>query len=623
MAVRAPSIPILLRSALALALCGVLGQAWWSIRLDRALTLEAEQRNGLVTVRIMEAHAALSFQNAEQRLKTIATTVSTMSAEEGEIRGIVLAHDLRGNPFLSALQFINPRGESWTSAPGHAVIEGQAGGVAHVRRLLEHPENAELVVGRPYRAAYDNAMVVPLARNLYDDGGRRLGILSIDLRLAFFEDIYAPIAKENDAVVALYANDGFPLVEARAQALPAGVAPPAWRPSAAMPVEAAFEDEASKRLFTYRRVGNLPLTLSYGRDSANVLRAWQKRTQNRLLFSATMLCLLGVLVALVVAQFNRLRRSKAQLQQSQREIEALNADLEMRIAQRTATLEQSNAELGVALSSLKLVQTELFRAEKMASLGSLVAGVAHELNTPIGIGVMMASTLQDHGKEMQAGIESGKLTRSALAEYVANVRSGSEILLRSMDRAAALIQSFKQVAVDQADNERRRFDLRQVMNEVVLAHSHLYRQTRIVLLQDVPSDIMLDSFPGPLGQVLGNLITNAVLHGFDGRSEGTMRLSARLLGTDQVAISFSDDGAGIAPEHLERVFDPFFTTKLGQGGSGLGMHIVYNLVSDVLRGSITLSSEPGQGTRVEIIVPLCVHAQAAPQAQLATPPVHS
>jgi signal transduction histidine kinase len=606
-----------LRASILLALLVIGGQTWWTIALDRQSTLDTEQRNGLGTVRLLEAHAALSFQNGTDKLETIATTVRTMSATEEEVRGIVLAHDLSNNPYLSALHFVNKDGMGWFSAANARTGSGTARGFDFVPQLLSKPESRQLYVGKPYRTSYDGQLVVPLARNLFDDEGRRVGVLAVDVRLAFFDAIYAPVARANAAVVTLFADAGHVILETPQGATGArhdvsganAIVHTRGGPDTGQFRSAAFRGDGIERLYSFHRVGSLPLTLAYGRALDTILAPWQARTWNRVAFSGAVFAVFCGLAFLVAAQVRRLQESERNLRRAQEELRALNTGLEERIAQRTAKLEQSNQELAVALSSLKLVQGELFRAEKMAALGSLVAGVAHELNTPVGIGVTMASSLQDSARDMSRTVAAGRVTKTQLDEWVRGIEHGSEILLRSMERAASLIQSFKQVAVDQSGNERRRFDLRKMVQEIVYTHAPLYRKTAFQLEQSVPENITMDSYPGALGQVLVNFLNNAILHAFDGRTQGLMRISARLLGTDQVEITFSDDGCGIKPDHLKRVFDPFFTTKLGQGGSGLGMHIVYNLVTDILKGSVSIESAPGNGTKLVLILPLQVEAK--------------
>lgn len=288
----------------------------------------------------------------------------------------------------------------------------------------------------------------------------------------------------------------------------------------------------------------------------------------------------------------------------QHEIEELNMRLEARVFERTAKLASANAELGEALESLKLAQNELVRAEKLAALGSLVAGVAHELNTPIGNSVTVTSTLQDKTVEFAKAVAAGKLRRSTLDGYLEDARTASELLLRSLTQANELVGSFKQVAVDQASAQRRRFDLRLVVEEVATTLAPMLRKTPFKLELELADNVVMDSYPGPVGQVITNLVTNSLAHAFEGREAGVMHLKAARRGLHGVEMVFTDDGVGIPESDMKRVFDPFFTTKLGRGGSGLGLHIVYNLVTRVLGGRIQATSKVGAGTRFQIILPM-------------------
>jgi signal transduction histidine kinase len=282
---------------------------------------------------------------------------------------------------------------------------------------------------------------------------------------------------------------------------------------------------------------------------------------------------------------------------------ALNASLEERVSQRTQ-------ELSSALDRLTATQTELIRTEKMAALGSLVAGIAHELNTPIGNSLTVASTLQDQTKAFTDAMAGG-ITRSRLGEYVATTQEGAGILMRSLRHAADLVSSFKQVAVDQTSVNRRRFNLRETVQEILLTLGPVTRKTSHTVECDIPADISLESYPGPLGQIITNLINNALVHAFESRKSGHILISANHQDDDdRVTLTVRDNGVGIPPMHLSRVFDPFFTTKLGKGGSGLGLSIVFNLVQDVLGGTITVESIDGRGACFILSIPV-----AAPTSQ--------
>jgi signal transduction histidine kinase len=255
-------------------------------------------------------------------------------------------------------------------------------------------------------------------------------------------------------------------------------------------------------------------------------------------------------------------------------------------------------------------QRYLIETERLAALGRLVAGVAHELNSPVGISLTIASTLARRCAGFTDQIVSGPVRRSRLAEFTDGCRDAANQLVGNLERAGDLIQSFKQVAVDRSRAERRVFDLKLATEQIVASVLPGLPKPRVALLQEVPSDIILDSYAGAYGQVLTNLIFNAVTHGFADGPGGHVLIKARRLGTEQVEITFSDDGCGI-PEDVQRhVFDPFFTTRRAQGSTGLGLYIVHNLVRDQLGGGITLASASGRGTTICMTLPLLAPVQA-------------
>lgn len=291
------------------------------------------------------------------------------------------------------------------------------------------------------------------------------------------------------------------------------------------------------------------------------------------------------------------------------EVLELNETLEDRVIERTEELQQANQELESTLDTLNMAQEELVRSEKLAALGALVAGIAHELNTPIGNSLMVASTLVDRTRALAKNFKEG-LKRSLLEEYIGDASKAGDILERNLSRAANLVTSFKQVAVDQTSSQRREFSLAEVVAEIILTLSPTIKKTYFAVEQDIPDDLMMDSYPGPLGQVLTNLINNAFLHGFEGRNAGIVMIEAQPVGDDYLELTIRDNGIGIPPANLNRIFDPFFTTKLGAGGSGLGLPITHNIVSSVLGGRIRLQSEVDIGTTFVLVLPL-----TAPQVQ--------
>ena len=281
----------------------------------------------------------------------------------------------------------------------------------------------------------------------------------------------------------------------------------------------------------------------------------------------------------------------------------LNEELELRVLQRTAELEASNQNYRQALDKLQRAQADLVRSEKLAGLGSLVAGVAHELSTPLGASVTLASALADRLAELRERAERDELDRAALASFIAMASEASELLTRTLLQSSAMIRDFKQVAVDQTSAQRRHFELAEVVGEVVATLQPQFKKSLHRVRVTVPAGLQMDSFPGPLGQIITNLVRNAQTHAFAEGTAGEVTISATGLGEARVRLTVEDNGRGIPAEHLPRVFDPFFTTRLGQGGSGLGLHIVYNVATRILGGRIDVTSQLGKGTRFILHVP--------------------
>jgi signal transduction histidine kinase len=289
-----------------------------------------------------------------------------------------------------------------------------------------------------------------------------------------------------------------------------------------------------------------------------------------------------------------------------------NLNLEETVAQRTAELTTSNAELSEALETLQKAQRELVESEKLASLGRLVAGVAHELNTPLGNALTVVSALDDRYKQLEAMLSgTTQLRRSTLEELARDTRRGQDILQRNVQKAADLVRDFKQVAIDQTADLRRDFDLAKVVEDVLVMVEPSFKHTPFIIDTDLSHGLMMNSYPGALGQVLTNLLMNALLHGFEGAEQGRVTVHCAPLDEEQVELSVTDDGRGMDESVRRRIFDPFFTTKLGTGGSGLGMHIVHSIVTNVLGGQIEVRSSTGQGTQMLMRLPRLAPQRAA------------
>lgn len=731
---------------IALTIAAVAGQTWWVIAQDKELTLASEKANGLVAVRILEEHATQTLHDAERRIDAVANAIRDASHNGFDdaiaIREVV-SQGVQDYPFMKSVQFVNLAGQSWITSRDYPSHQADVTDRAYVRFLLKNPAYDKVVIGHPFQSRYDSQLVVPIGRNLYDGAGRHVGLISVDIRLSYFADVYARVAKDSNATVALFADGGFVIVRSpfEARYVDRDISGyPMLDELRRLPAEGSFDDESllddeTPRLYTYRKSSGFPITTAYGRDFESILADWRNRTHDRILFSGAMILFICLLTWFLILYIERLRSSEESLRRSeqrfisifrhspvplallrmpdsrfvevndfwfkdfgysreevightsvevglwvdpadrqpmidallnhgiidrhevryrrkdgsiaicllsgqvidnkegklfiyssmditrQREIEneirRLNAELEERVRNRTQKLEQTNAELAEALASMRAMQGELIRSEKMAALGSLVAGVAHELNTPIGNSVTVASTLMEQTEAVLEEERSGKLRKSLFERYLENTTQGTQLLLHTLRRASELISSFKQVAVDQSSDQRRRFDLKNVLQEVSATLAPTYKHTPYRLELHLAPGLELDSYPGPIGQVITNFVTNSLTHAFEDRDHGTMLLSTRRVDDGHVEIVFSDDGIGIPEANQKRVFDPFFTTKLGQGGSGLGMNIVYNLVTSLLGGSIVLQSKPGQGTTLTVTLPVCAPEPVAQELQAA------
>jgi PAS domain S-box-containing protein len=257
-----------------------------------------------------------------------------------------------------------------------------------------------------------------------------------------------------------------------------------------------------------------------------------------------------------------------------------------------------------ALRNLRETQHSLIEAEKLAALGRLVAGVAHEINNPLGTALTVASSLEEKCKRFAAQVALGTLKRSSLNEYVDAVRSGSGQILESLNRAAGLVQSFKQVASDRNDSDLRSFDLGDLTEQVAVGLRPALPKNRVALRVTCEPNLSMSSYPGSYGQVLTNLFLNSIAHAYpDNDAPGSINIRVSAAGANNVEIIFADDGCGMTSDVRRQAFDPFFTTRRHQGCTGLGLHIVYSVVTDRLGGRLRLDSEPGKGTQVTMLLP--------------------
>jgi signal transduction histidine kinase len=304
---------------------------------------------------------------------------------------------------------------------------------------------------------------------------------------------------------------------------------------------------------------------------------------------------------------NMLQRTQEHMErQTEAESEQvkLNFSLEEKVQQRTMALKEANNELIQTLEKLHQFQRQMVQNEKMASLGDMVAGVAHEVNTPIGLGVTASTMMLDRLSDMRKAFEEKTLKASSLSKFINESEENLNIIYRNLNRAAELISSFKQVAVDQSSENNRVFSFAKLMDEILMSMRPKLKKVNHLINVNCADNLVVESKAGPINQIMINLIMNSIIHGFEDVNKGQIDITIESVDDTKVSIEFKDNGKGI-PEHLrKRIFDPFVTTKRGQGGSGLGMHLVYNLVTQALKGSISIISEEGKGVQFRILFPV-------------------
>jgi len=303
----------------------------------------------------------------------------------------------------------------------------------------------------------------------------------------------------------------------------------------------------------------------------------------------------GVLLVLIV--LGLVIYAFLQKRSENRKISGLN----QQISEKNNLLEQHIEELKITLENLRDTQVQLIQSEKLAALGGLVAGVAHEINTPVGISVTAASSLVEETNKMADHYKSNRISRAEFKDYLNTTSQAAKLILSNMQRTATMVQSFKQVSVDQSTEQQRSFRLKEYSEDVIRSLYPRLKGKKIDIILDIDENLELNSYPGAYSQILTNLILNSLVHGFDGKDEGNIKLRAKRDKKNMI-LEYTDDGRGIDPGLKDRIFEPFFTTDK-KVGTGLGMHIVYNLVTQKLNGSISCSGEMGKGIQFLIKLP--------------------
>ena len=301
--------------------------------------------------------------------------------------------------------------------------------------------------------------------------------------------------------------------------------------------------------------------------------------------------------------FRGIARDDTDRKLAEEKIRRMNDELEHRVAKRTSELNEANEALKKSLETVQATQDRMVETEKMAALGSLVAGIAHEINTPVGIGVTAASLLDEKTKKILDLYNSGAVKRSDFESYLKAAADSSTYILSNLRRAADLIHSFKQVATDQSNEDCRKFKIKEYIENVLLSLRPKLKKTKHNIRLVCPDDLVTYNSPGAFSQLLTNLVMNSLIHGFNGIENGEIGITVSEH-EDLLRVQYSDNGKGMDEETLKNMYNPFFTTKRGQGGTGLGMHIVYNLITQKLGGQISAESGIEEGTAFDIRVPL-------------------
>jgi signal transduction histidine kinase len=305
-----------------------------------------------------------------------------------------------------------------------------------------------------------------------------------------------------------------------------------------------------------------------------------------------------IIAALILRSYRQKQKANYALQEKNIYISQQKEEIETQIDE----IEQQKEELQITLDHLKSTQEQLIQSEKLASLGGLVAGVAHEINTPVGISVTAASSLAEETGKMAEQYVSDKISRAAFKEYLNMANQSAKLILANMERTATMVQSFKQVSVDQSTERKREFKLKDYSEDVIRSLYPRLKGKHVKVSLDVDDSLAINSYPGAFSQILTNLVLNSLVHGFEKKDQGNINISMQKA-DQELIFEYTDDGRGILKQNLDKIFDPFFTTNK-KVGTGLGLHIVYNIVNQKLNGSITCSSEKEKGVSFRMKIPV-------------------
>ncbi len=285
----------------------------------------------------------------------------------------------------------------------------------------------------------------------------------------------------------------------------------------------------------------------------------------------------------------------SELKSTQQELMDINKSLEDKVLARTKELSLANEELTASYTKMREMQSYLIQSEKMSALGNLVAGITHEINTPIGIGITAASHLMEITQEIISCTKSEDADKENIISYLEDMVQASNIILKNLDRAGKLVRSFKQVSADQASEPKRQFNVKEYLDEILISLSPKLNKTKLTITVHCDALLVIDGYPGAFAQIISNLIINSLIHAYNTEDKGNICISISKV-MDMAEIVYSDDGKGILSSDISKIFDPFFTTNRGAGGTGIGLSLVYNIVTQTFGGTIHCDSHINKGT---------------------------
>ncbi|MGI6657303.1 MAG: sensor histidine kinase [Desulfobulbus sp.] len=609
------------------------------------------ENHALRQVQSMAAHHERIVDDARLLLQTLSWFPAIRSLEAPACQQL-LADTLAGNPAYVSLALLDPRGNVVVEVPQQAARKRMPSDF--VERALT---SRTFTVGHYTFIKERHRVIVELGQPVIDDANQVRGLLVADFDLQYFGRLFRDTHLPEQSVFTLTDARGvrltrFPETEKYTWVpdLPKMV-----RQMSGEEEEGTFLDvgvDGISRLYGYKRVRFQEASFPYLMIRVGIpVNTALADARKQLFFNVFLLGLAGLLALLaarvlsnltIMRSLNRLIDAADQWKagyletrtgldaregelgqlaaafddmaeelehkelarsRAEDELRRLNEELEERVALRTEELAGTNQELQQTLDNLQRAQEQLILSEKLAALGGLVAGVAHEINTPVGVALSAGSTLNEKSRSLSELFARGEMKRSDLTGYLGDVQEGARLILMNLNRASELIRSFKMVAADQVSENRRSFPVRQYIEEVLLSLRPQLKKVPHQVVVDCDPDLVIESYPGALAQILTNCIINSLTHGLDPEQPGEIRIGVGIVGSN-VELRLEDNGKGMGAEVREHIFEPFFTTARSKGSTGLGMHIVFNLVTNTLGGTIACESEPGRGTVFRIRLPL-------------------